>query len=84
MANNKIKAVWKDGKLLFNHFVVKKDSDNFFGVYHRYGSKCGPLITSDTTLKGAAKKAKLLEIGYKLGSDSAYYFHREMCRYCSF
>lgn len=42
-----IKATWKDEKLLFAHIVVCKNSDNFFGVYHRYGSKCGPLITSD-------------------------------------
>lgn len=29
---NKIKAVWKDGRLIFNHFVVKKGSDSFIGV----------------------------------------------------
>lgn len=80
----KIKAVWKDEKLVFNHFIVKKESDNFVGVYRRHGSKRGPLITSDTTLKGAAKKAKLLEMGWRMGEKDSDDFHKESCRYCSF
>lgn len=84
MNKNKIKATWKDNKLIFDHFIVCKNSDNFIGVYHRHGySKCGPLITSDTTLKGAAKKAKLLEIGWMFGEKEMKDCYREQCRYCS-
>lgn len=79
----KVKATWKDGKLIFGHFIVRKESDNFVGVYHRCGYKCGPLVTSDTTLKGAAKKAKLLEIGWQLGEKEMRDCYREQCRYCS-
>jgi hypothetical protein len=79
----KIKEMWKDGKLIFGHFIVKKESDHFVGVYQRYGSKCGPLVTSDTALKGAAKKAKLLESGWQLGEKDATDCYREQCRYCS-
>jgi hypothetical protein len=78
----KIKATLKDGKLIFRHFIVKKESDHFVGVYHRYGSKCGPLIASDTTLKGAARKAKLLEMGWRMGEKESDDWHRELCRNC--
>lgn len=80
----KIKATWKDGKLIFGHFIVKKESNNFVGVYRRHDSKCGPFITSDKTLKGAAKKVKLLEIGWLMGEKASDDFHKESCRYCSF
>lgn len=80
---NKIKAVWRDNKLFFKHFVVKRESENFVGVYRRCGSNCGPIVTSDETLKGAAKKAKLLEIGWNLGYGEGYDLYKEQCKYCS-
>jgi hypothetical protein len=79
----KIEAIWKDGKLIFGHFIVKKESDHFVGVYQRCGSNCGSLVTSDTTVNGAAKKAKLLEIGWRLGEENADAYHKEECRFCS-
>ena len=68
----KIKAVWKNNQLVFKNFIVKKESDNFVGVYSRGGQYCaGHLITSATTLKQAAQKAKLLELGYAIGYQDA-------------
>lgn len=63
----RIKAKRMDGKLFFDHFVVKKCSVFMYGVYHRgigY-SYCGDVITSATSRKAATKKARLLEIGYR-------------------
>ena len=80
-----IKAVFKNDRLEFPHFFVKKESDIFFGVYcnhdRNYGLK-GELIASSTTFKGAAKKAKLLEIGYMIGESDCENWHRELCREC--
>lgn len=81
--SKKIKATWKDNELMFTHVIVCKNSGNFFGVYHRYGSKYGPLITSDTTLKGAAKKAKLIEIGWNFGEEVMKDLYGDRCRYCN-
>lgn len=53
--------------LLFKHYEVRKKGANFYGVYYR---DCNYLITSGTTLNDAAKKAKLLEIGYRDGRES--------------
>ena len=83
MSENKIKAVWRNGMLVFPRFIVKKESDNFVGVYHRWGYACGPIVTSATTLKAAAKKAKLLEIGYSMAEDDLRKMHKDQCRYCS-
>ena len=63
----KIKAEFRDGKLYFKHFVVKKESETMYGVY----DDCSKLITSGTTLNQAAKKAKLLELGYQMGYEKA-------------
>lgn len=76
----KIKAVWKNGKLMFDHFIVNQESDCFVGVYCRRGDEYGVLITSATTLKGAAQKAKLLEIGWQMGEKESDDFHRECCQ----
>ena len=50
--------------LAFRHYEVRKKGAHFYGVYLRYN---GCLITSGNTLSSAAKKAKLLEIGYEDG-----------------
>lgn len=63
----KILATWHDNYLMFGHFFIKKDKEKMYGVYSRSANP--RLITSDETLKGAAKKAKYLEIGYLLGYD---------------
>ena len=61
----KIKARWHNGNLYFKNFVVIKESENFYGVYRGLGSMKNKPITSATTLKQAAKKAKLLQMGYE-------------------
>lgn len=59
-----VKAKWKNGKLYFKNFVVVKEKENFYAVYQNiYQPKEKP-ITSATTLNQAAKKAKLLQLGY--------------------
>ena len=83
MSKNRIKAVWKNGMLIFPRFVVKKESDAFVGVYHRWGYDCGPIVTSATTLKAAAKKAKLLEIGYRIAEEDLREMYKDQCKCCS-
>ena len=64
-----IKVTWKNNTLCFNDFVVVKESETFYGVYERSlmsYSPSGNLITSGRTLKNAAKKAQLLQIGYNI------------------
>lgn len=63
----KIRAIRKNDMLIFSHVAVRKDSETFYGVYeyYMYGG-IGHLITSGRTLKEAAKKAKYIEMGYKL------------------
>ena len=83
---SKVKATWRarDGMMVFEHFIVKKDSDNFFGVYHRgCGLSCGGIVTSGATFKSACKKAKLLEIGWDFGEQCSDAFYKEKCKYCS-
>lgn len=69
----KVKASWKNDLLVFTNVAVKKESDHFYGVYKyvSYGSGTiyGEVITSAPTLNAAAKKAKMIEIGYKMGVD---------------
>lgn len=64
---DKIRAIRKNNMLIFNHVAVRKDSKTFYGVYeyYMYGG-IGNLITSGRTFKEAAKKAKYIEIGYKM------------------
>lgn len=63
----KIRAICKNNMLIFNHVVVRKDSETFYGVYEYYmGGSIGNLITSGRTLKEASKKAKYIEIGYEM------------------
>jgi len=61
----KITAEKTPNGLAFRHYEVRKKGEHFYGVYLRYGG--GYLITSGDTLSSAAKKAKLLEIGYEDG-----------------
>jgi hypothetical protein len=68
-----IEATWKNGNLCFKDFVVVKESETFYGVYERSLMSCAPggeLITSGETLDRAAKKAKLLQIGYDICRDN--------------
>ena len=67
----KIKATWQNKKLVFGHFLVKRESPEFVGVYERCGLRGIRLITSAPTLTAAAKKAKLLEMGYRMGYNDA-------------
>lgn len=64
---DKIRAMRKDNMLIFNHVAVRKDSETFYGVYkyYMYGG-ISNLITSGRTFKEAAKKAKYIEIGYRM------------------
>lgn len=68
-----IKATWKNGKLFFKNFVIVKEKETFWGVYERAIPSyypIGDLITSGETLDKAAKKAKLLQIGYNICKDN--------------
>lgn len=68
MKNPEAKII--NGKLYFQDFMVQKKSENFYGVYESFlYTKCGELITSGTTMGSAAKKAKLLQIGYDLKKE---------------
>ena len=62
----KIKAIMteKFGKrcLLFDNYMVIEESSHFYGVYQN--NLYNILITSGETMQQAAKKAKLLQIGY--------------------
>ncbi|NSK75528.1 hypothetical protein [Blautia massiliensis (ex Durand et al. 2017)] len=67
----KIKARRVDlesGRMDFDHFTVVKLSNNYFAVFDGYGKE----VTSGKSLNSAAKKAKLLEIGFNVGKD---YYH---------
>lgn len=65
-----MKAKKVDGKLYFRNFVVIPEGKHFFGVYESVlNCKCGPLITSGHSFDAAAKKAKLLQMGYDIRRD---------------
>lgn len=67
-------SVWRNGNLCFKHFVVEKRSETFYGVYAclPFASEgYGDVITSGTTFHEAARKAKLLDIGYRLAVEDA-------------
>lgn len=49
----------------FDHFTVIKLSNNYFAVLDGFGKE----VTSGESLNSAAKKAKLLEIGFNVGKD---------------
>lgn len=55
----------KSGSVEFDNFSIKKRSDNYFVVLDEFGDE----ITSGKSLLDAAKKAKLLQIGYNLAID---------------
>lgn len=64
----KIKAKRVDiesGRMDFDHFTVIKLSNNYFAVFDGFGNE----VTSGESLNSAAKKAKLLEIGFSVGKD---------------
>lgn len=64
---DKIRAIRKNNMLIFNHVAVRKDSETFYGVYEYYmHGGVSNLITSGRTFKEAAKKAKYIEIGYRM------------------
>ena len=70
----KVPSAWRGDKLCFKHFIVQKDSETFYGVYRCLmfdNRPYGNVITSAKTMKAAARKAKLLEIGYCEGRDDA-------------
>lgn len=70
----KIKSENIDGKIVFDNFIVIKESEHFFGVYERASkysyNKYDPIITSGKTINAAAKKAKLLQIGYNIRKEN--------------
>lgn len=57
----------ENGNVVFDRFIVKKESENFYGVYTHYCGTIVALITSGTTKDSACKKAKLLQIGFDIG-----------------
>ena len=59
----------RNGNIVFDRFIVKKESENFYGVYEHFYGSTNSLITSGTTKDSACKKAKLLQIGFNIGSD---------------
>jgi hypothetical protein len=64
-----VKAQFVGGNLCFRNFIVKKESDSFYGVYEKScldNYPLGGLITSADSMNKAAKKAKLLQIGYNI------------------
>lgn len=64
---DKIRAIRDNNMLVFSNIAVRKDSETFCGVYeyYMYGG-ISNLITSGRTFKEAAKKAKYIEIGYRM------------------
>lgn len=70
-----VKAQFVGDNLCFRNFIVKKESDNFYGVYEKgfhYNDSLGELITSADSMNKAAKKAKLLQIGYDMCRENMY------------
>lgn len=68
----RIKAEYTNRILYFDNFAVRKDSDNFYGVYcvnRREKEIYGDVITSGISMKDASQKAKLLQIGYNMGLE---------------
>lgn len=66
----KIKAKWVGDRLCFDHFVIQKESDTMFGIYRCVNHEpYGEVITGGASFSSAAKKAKLLEIGYRACRD---------------
>ena len=64
----KVESSFCDGKVIFKNFLVRKECDNFYGVYEKWwdNSILGEMITSGKSMKIASKKAKLLQIGYDI------------------
>ena len=64
----KIKARRVDiesGRMDFDNFTVVKRSDYYFSVLDAFGQE----VTSGKSFDNAAKKAKLLQIGFNMGKD---------------
>lgn len=57
----------EDGSIKFDHYVVKKRSDNYYAICD---SSTGYEVTSGTSMGNACKKAKLLETGYLRAIDA--------------
>ena len=55
----------EDGIIKFDHFYVKKKSDNYFAVCDNGNQE----ITSGESMGNACKKARLLEIGYQQAQE---------------
>ena len=55
----------KSGHMDFENFSIRKRSDNYFAVLDEFGYE----ITSGKSFDNAAKKAKLLQIGYNSAID---------------
>lgn len=51
--------------LNFGNYYVKKESNNFYGVYDEFTN----LITSGATFGNACKKAKLLQKGFNSAKE---------------
>lgn len=56
----------KDGTLMFDNFAVIKKGKCYYAVVYAWYGEINPNIeyTSGPTLNSAAKKAKLLQMGY--------------------
>lgn len=68
MNYKEIEAIYVDvkgGCIKFENFVVIRKSNNYFSVLDEFGYE----ITSGKSFGNAAKKAKLLQIGYNSARD---------------
>lgn len=62
----KIKANYIDresGCMEFDHFTIRRKGNDYFAIF----DNCCEEITSAKSLNKAAKKAKLLEMGFNIG-----------------
>lgn len=59
-----------DGSIRFDNFAVRREKDDFYGVYAIYNEN---IVTGGETLKDACQKAKMLQIGYNLAREDYWY-----------
>lgn len=68
-----------NGVLHFKNFYVIKEEDRFYSVRIKGNME---IIASSDTFKKAAKKAKLLQIGYDMGYNQGGKDEKESSKQC--
>lgn len=69
----KVNSEMRNGKLYFDHFLVRQESDYMYSIYQRWpmsDDRFGKVVSSSESFNGAAKKAKLMEIGYQIAMEN--------------